>query len=169
MSKIPQRRRRYAQSCSQAMQMSADLPGLQLSDIYKALDEQKRLEKFLWAVELCSTKDFDIAETVDVLVQSLPSCNLEGKLTEDTFKQMIAWHHDVADAWTCGLYGSDIDRMRVRRNATTIATTTRKMDDIKTWEELYGSGAQNESQTQNSSNPSFDVTFNITTSDEKAE
>lgn len=106
------------------------------SDLYKQLNKEKRLERFIDVLSLCGQRNLSMTETCKELSRYFPSYVRGKGLDPRTLRDMMALHSDIEEAWT---FNRDLHDMRVYRNATRIATTTDLLSDIKLYNEIYDS------------------------------
>lgn len=132
------------------------------NDLYTKLLAEKRLERFKALVKVCSSRGNNIAQAVEMIKGSLPGYISNKGLTIETFVDMIRKHSDIAECWGYGLCGDDINKQLIRDKALELALSTKDMEVIKQYNEMYdkeSSGIVEESKTENTGT-SFSFTLN---------
>ena len=107
------------------------------NDLYDKLLVEKRLERFKALVKVCSSRGLNIAETVEILKSSLPGYINNKSLTIDIFVDMLRRHSDIAECWGYGQYGDYISKQLVKDRALEIALSTKDIEVIKQYNEMY--------------------------------
>ena len=159
---MPKRGQRgqQAKQTEQYRKMYANTPQLCKSQVYNALyDKLKkdgRLDRFIAVVQYCSMSGLDIKDSVQVLVKSFPSYIDDKDLTVDCLTDMIKNYSDISIAWGYGSLGDEISQIIVKNKALKIVENTDNMEDIRAYQEMFGS--KNEiSSTDNKTTVNFNL------------
>jgi hypothetical protein len=69
------------------------------SNIYKNLQKDGRVDKFIMAIKLCSFQNFSKKATCNYLSKLFPTYFKGGKLHENTFNKLLERYPDIRNAW----------------------------------------------------------------------
>lgn len=126
------------------------------NETYIKLLENGQLARFIAYVQYCSTSNFDIDKTLEIIKTAFPLF-LDRKLfNRNTFINMIKTYPEISAAWGYGQLGDVISSTMIKNKALTLAMQTEKMEDIKLYNEIFNNSAD----ASKNSGASFN--FNIT-------
>lgn len=107
------------------------------SVLYEQLKKDKRLDRFIAALQACGVRNLSLNDTCKYLTKLFPSyCRGKG-LNPKTLATMISFYPDLEEAFG---FSADIGAMMVYNRAKALAETTEDMGDIKLFNEMYDSG-----------------------------
>lgn len=110
------------------------------NELIEKLRDNSRYDRFLAVVQLCSSKNMTIEQTVQFIRDSFGGYINEQELTVKLFKKILKEEPDVADAWGYGVSGSEISDIMIKKRAVQLALKADDIETIKTYNEIYGIG-----------------------------
>lgn len=107
------------------------------STLYKQLKRDKKLDKFIMALQICGLRNYSISETCKFLSKVFPTYVRGKGLNTRTLANMLDFYPELGEAYGFSL---DFAKFAVFENARRIAETTDDIGDIKTFNEMYDDG-----------------------------
>lgn len=89
-------------------------------EIYKKLQDNNKLPDFIACIKYCSSKEYTIERTCEVLNKQFAFYIKDNEMKVDTFKSLISLYAEINDAWGYGTCGTFIDLQKVRDKANEI-------------------------------------------------
>lgn len=91
-------------------------------EVYTKLLNSNKVRDFVACIEACSSSQYTIEKTCEVLENTFKFYIGKEGLSVDTFKNMLGLYEDICNAWGYGTGGTMIDLQKVRRKANEIIT-----------------------------------------------
>ena len=105
--------------------------------VYRDLDNCGLLEDFICVIEMYSSRGYSIKDICEILYSKFPTFINKRDFNDLTLARMCKEHSDIAMALSYGLNGDDIYNYKLRNRARKLALSATKMEEIKTYNEMY--------------------------------
>lgn len=89
-------------------------------DLYLELKGNHKAIDFLALIKYCSSKQLNIEQTCEKLNTSFSFYIKDKPITVERFNNMLNWYSEIADAWTYGTCGTNIEQVKIKDKATDI-------------------------------------------------
>lgn len=126
------------------------------SEIYKQLENDSRLNRFIAVVQYCSLSGLSKKDSVDLIRRAFPGYLNNKNWNESIFDLMIREKKDIAIAWGYGPLGDEITQIMIKNRATELALKTQDIKELAIYNEMY----KKQEQEATGSNGTV-VNFNI--------
>lgn len=107
------------------------------STLYNQLKKDKRLNKFIAALEVCGLRGMSLRQSCEYLSKLFPGYVRGKGLLPKTLAEMIAFYPDLNEAFG---FSMDVNEMLVHKRAMTLAETTDDIDIIEKYHKMYSDG-----------------------------
>ena len=107
------------------------------STLYKQLERDKRLDRFIVALQTCASRGMSLNEACKYLTTLFPSYVRGKGLNPKTLADMIAFYPELDDAWG---FSTDIVQMTAYNRAKALMETTDDIDVIGKFNDMYDKG-----------------------------
>ena len=107
------------------------------SVLYKQLKRDKRLDRFICALQLCAVRCMSLTETCKQLTMLFPSYMRGKGLNVKTLTDMISFYPDLEDAWS---FSADLVKMQAFNKATDIMMGTDDIGVVDKFNNMYDDG-----------------------------
>lgn len=107
------------------------------STLYEQLDRDKRLDRFICALQTCGLRNLSLSDTCKYITKLFPSYVRGKGLNPKTLANMISFYPELDDAYG---FSTDTGAMAAYNRALALAETTESIADIKVFNEMYDSG-----------------------------
>lgn len=107
------------------------------STLYKQLERDKRLDRFIVALQTCALRGMSLSEACKYLTTLFPSYVRGKGLNPKTLGDMIAFYPELDDAWG---FSTDIVQMTAYNRAKALMQTTDDIEVIGKFNEMYDKG-----------------------------
>lgn len=107
------------------------------STLYKQLERDKRLDRFIVALQTCALRGMSLSEACKYLTVLFPSYVRGKGLNPKTLGDMISFYPELEDAWG---FSTDIVQMTAYNRAKALMETTDNIEVIGKFNEMYDSG-----------------------------
>lgn len=107
------------------------------STLYNQLKRDKRLDRFIAALEVCGLRGYSLKQTCEYISKLFPGYVRGRGLLPKTLADMIAFYPDLNDAYG---FSMGVNEMLVHKRALALAEVTDDIDVIKKYNEMYSQG-----------------------------
>lgn len=107
------------------------------STLYKQLKKDKRLDRFIAALQTCALRGMSLSAACKYLTLLFPSYVRGKGLNPKTLADMIAFYPELDDAWG---FSTDVVQMSTYNRARALAETAEDIEVIEKFNDMYDNG-----------------------------